>query len=186
MDVSILWTWCLFWIQCCFVVTRVAGTPCRFCKFHVHENFNCLESFFLTFFFMDTVLLCDIFVFLLIRQSHIANWIRIFWFTPQFSAVLVQFFRFFFPQKVNLLLICLIWMIKLFMNRGQIRLLNSKTTDLDWNCSKLICKLKFLIPDLLFMPFVKKRSGVCAFYFAAGVQSSVTNLKFLYPVLRKM
>ena len=43
-----------------------------------------------------------------------------------------------------------IWMIKLFMNRGQIRLLNSKTTDLNWYYSKPYQKLKLLIRNLLF------------------------------------
>ena len=46
-------------------------------------------------------------------------------------------------------------MIKLFMNREQIRLLNSKTTDLDWYYSRPNQKLKFLIRDLIFMLFVK-------------------------------
>ena len=45
-------------------------------------------------------------------------------------------------------------MIKRFMNREKIRLLNSKTTDLDWYYSRPYQKLKFLIRDLLFMPFV--------------------------------
>ena len=40
------------------------------------------------------------------------------------------------------------------MNRGQIRLLNSKTTDLDRYYSRPNQKLKFLIRDLLCMPFV--------------------------------
>ena len=42
-----------------------------------------------------------------------------------------------------LLLIRPFWMIiKLFMNRRQIRLLNSKTTDLDWDHSRYYKKLK--------------------------------------------
>ena len=36
-----------------------------------------------------------------------------------------------------------------------IRLLNRITSDLDWNYSGPYYKTKFLIPDLLFMPFVK-------------------------------
>ena len=39
--------------------------------------------------------------------------------------------------------------------RGQIRVLNDKTTDLDWYHSRLFWKLKFLIRDLLFTTFVK-------------------------------
>ena len=46
-------------------------------------------------------------------------------------------------------------MIKLFMNKGQIRFLNSKTTDLDWYNSRPNGKLKLLIHDLLFATFVK-------------------------------
>ena len=49
-------------------------------------------------------------------------------------------------------------MIKLFMNRGQIRLLNSKTTDLDWYYSKPCQKLKLAIHDLLFRTFVNPPS----------------------------
>ena len=52
-----------------------------------------------------------------------------------------------------------IWTIKLFVNRGQIRLLDSKTTDLDWNYSRPQWKLKFLIRDLLFTTFVKNPAG---------------------------
>ena len=48
-----------------------------------------------------------------------------------------------------------IWMIKLFTNREQIRPLNSKSTDLDWNYSIPYWKLKLLICDLLFTTFVK-------------------------------
>ena len=47
-----------------------------------------------------------------------------------------------------------IWTINLFTNREQIRLLNSKSTDLDWYYSKNNWKLKLLIRDLLFMTFV--------------------------------
>ena len=46
-------------------------------------------------------------------------------------------------------------MIKLFVNRWQIRLLNSKSTDLDGYYSRPYQKLKFLICDLLFVVFVK-------------------------------
>ena len=46
-------------------------------------------------------------------------------------------------------------MIKLFTNRDQIRLLNSKSTDLDWYYSKHFWKLKLLIRDLLFTTFMK-------------------------------
>ena len=42
------------------------------------------------------------------------------------------------------------------MNKGKIRLLNSKSTDLDWNYSRHNQKLKYLVRDLLFMTFVKK------------------------------
>ena len=37
----------------------------------------------------------------------------------------------------------------------QIRLLNSKSTDLDWYYSKYFWKLKLLIHDLLFTTFMK-------------------------------
>ena len=46
-------------------------------------------------------------------------------------------------------------MHKLFTNREQIRLLNSKSTDLDWYYSKHFWKLKLLIGDLLFTTFMK-------------------------------
>ena len=46
------------------------------------------------------------------------------------------------------------------MNRGQIRVLNDKTTDLDWYHSRLFWKLKFLIRDLLFTTFVKNPPGL--------------------------
>ena len=46
------------------------------------------------------------------------------------------------------------------MNREQIRLLNSKTTDLNWYYSKLYQKLDLLIRDLLFTTFVKKNPRV--------------------------
>ena len=45
-------------------------------------------------------------------------------------------------------------MINLFMNRRQIRLPNSEPTDLDWYFLRLYQKLKFLIRDLLSIPFV--------------------------------
>ena len=67
-----------------------------------------------------------------------------------------------FSQKgwiAYLLPIRKIWTIKLFVNRGQIRLLDSKTTDLDWNYSRPQWKLKFLIRDLLFTTFVKNPAG---------------------------
>ena len=41
----------------------------------------------------------------------------------------------------------------------QIRLLNNKSTDLDWYYSKYFWKLKLLIRDLLFMTFMKKPPG---------------------------
>ena len=50
-----------------------------------------------------------------------------------------------------LFLVRMIFAMKLFVNREQIRLLNSKTTDLDWNYSGHHQKLKFLICDLLSM-----------------------------------
>ena len=59
---------------------------------------------------------------------------------------------------VYLLLNCMIWMIKLFKHWEQIRLLNSKTNDLDWYYSRHNQKLGFLISDLLFTPFVKNHS----------------------------
>ena len=45
------------------------------------------------------------------------------------------------------------------INRGQIRFLNSKTTDFDWYYSRHHQKLKFLICDLLFKPFEKDPGG---------------------------
>ena len=45
-------------------------------------------------------------------------------------------------QIAYLLLIRPFWTIKLFMTRRQIRLLNSKTTDLDWYHSRYYEKLK--------------------------------------------
>ena len=45
-------------------------------------------------------------------------------------------------EQLILLLIRNIWTIKLFVKMGQIRLLNSKTTDLDWYYSKYFWKLK--------------------------------------------
>ena len=45
-------------------------------------------------------------------------------------------------QIAYLLLIRPFWKIKLFMTRRQIRLLNSKTTDLDWYHSRYYQKLK--------------------------------------------
>ena len=50
-----------------------------------------------------------------------------------------------FSQKVkelNLLLICKIWTITVFTNREQIRLLNSKSIDLDWYYSRYYWNLK--------------------------------------------
>ena len=44
----------------------------------------------------------------------------------------------------------MIWTIKLFVNREQIRLLNSKSTDLDWYYFRHQQKLKYIIHDLLF------------------------------------
>ena len=46
--------------------------------------------------------------------------------------------------------------IQLFVHRAQIRLLNGKTTDLDWYYSRHNQKVKFLIGDSLFVSFVKK------------------------------
>ena len=43
------------------------------------------------------------------------------------------------------------------MNRGQVRFLNAKTTDLEWYYSRHNQKLKFLISNFLFVPFVKKK-----------------------------
>ena len=71
---------------------------------------------------------------------------------PNFSAG-----AFFTRYRIAYLLpIRVIWMIKLFTNREEIRLLNSKNTDLDWYYSKPYQKLKFFIGDLLFTTFVKK------------------------------
>ena len=50
---------------------------------------------------------------------------------------------------MNLFPIRNMWMIKLFINREQIRLLNTKSTDLDWNYSRSYQKLKYLVRDLL-------------------------------------
>ena len=50
-------------------------------------------------------------------------------------------------------------MIKLFTNGTQIRLLNSKSTDLDWYYFKHFWKLKLLIHDLLFTTFMKKNTA---------------------------
>ena len=72
-----------------------------------------------------------------------------------------------------LLLIRKIWMIKLFMNKGQIRLLNSKTIDLDWYYSRPNQKLKFLILQLLFMSY----SDFPLFSFLAKYNS--TNQSFV-------
>ena len=56
------------------------------------------------------------------------------------------------------------------MNRRQIRLLSSKSTDLDWNCSRPYQKLKFFIRDLLFMPFMKlkKNSSAMEIFYVEG------------------
>ena len=43
--------------------------------------------------------------------------------------------------------------IKVLVHREEIRVLNGKTIDLDWYYSRPNQKLKFLIRDLLFMPF---------------------------------
>ena len=50
-------------------------------------------------------------------------------------------------------------MIKLFVNSVQIRLLNGKTTDLDWYFSRHHHKLKFPVYDLLSKSFVKDSNG---------------------------
>ena len=55
-----------------------------------------------------------------------------------------------------LFLIHKIWTIILFMNRGQIRILNGKSADVDWNYSRHNHKLKHRVRYLLFMTFVKK------------------------------
>ena len=55
-----------------------------------------------------------------------------------------------------LLPIRVIWTIKLFVNRKQIRFLNSKDTDLDWYYFWHHQKLKLFIRDILFTSFVKK------------------------------
>ena len=47
-------------------------------------------------------------------------------------------------------------MIKLFIKWVPIRLLNSKTNDLDWYYSRPNQELKFPIRDLLFTPFCEK------------------------------
>ena len=65
------------------------------------------------------------------------------------------------------------------MNRGQIWLLNSKTTDLDWYCSRPYQKLKFLILNLLFTPFVKPPPPG---NFAFGAQRMNTGL----PAVRNL
>ena len=54
------------------------------------------------------------------------------------------------------LLIPNIWMIKLFTNRENIRITNSKYTDLDWYYFWLYGKLKQRVRHLLFMTFMKK------------------------------
>ena len=59
-------------------------------------------------------------------------------------------------KKVELLIYCLFVRFgQLTYSRGQIRLSNGKTTDLDWYYSKPNQKLKCLICDLLFITFVK-------------------------------
>ena len=50
-------------------------------------------------------------------------------------------------------------MIKLFINGVQMRLLNGKTTDVDWYYSRHHQKNKFLVYDLLSKPFVKDSNG---------------------------
>ena len=54
-----------------------------------------------------------------------------------------------------------IWTVKLFTNREQIRLLNSKSTDLDWYYSRHYWKLKSLVRDLLFITFVNHHPPPC-------------------------
>ena len=51
-----------------------------------------------------------------------------------------------------LLLIRKIWMIQLFTNREQIRLLNSKSTDLDWYCSKTFLETEIAYSWLTIRP----------------------------------
>ena len=55
-------------------------------------------------------------------------------------------------------------MIKLFTNIEQIRLLKSKSTDLDWYYSKHFWKLKLLIRDLLFATFMKNPRTLVALH----------------------
>ena len=63
------------------------------------------------------------------------------------------------------------------MNRGQIRFLNSKSTDLDWYYSKYFWKLKKLIRDLLFTTFVKKPPEDEVQLGRVGVKSSQLSAK---------
>ena len=83
-----------------------------------------------------------------------------------------------------LLLIPKSWTIKLFMNRGQIRLLNSrsKVTDLDFYYSRHNQKLKFLIGNLLFMPYVTSPTpGICQSNQAL-ISRNILNFLFNDPV----
>ena len=81
-----------------------------------------------------------------------------------------------FSQKVGwhacLLLVPMIFAIKLFENREQIRLLKGKAADLNWYYSRHKQELKILIPDLLFMPFVKNPSaGKVSFEFSVFISN---------------
>ena len=59
-------------------------------------------------------------------------------------------------------------MIKLLMNRWQIRLLNSEHIELDWYYLTPNKKLKFLIRDLLHMPCVNSTPYVLLIYSLYG------------------
>ena len=64
----------------------------------------------------------------------------------------------FFTKVITayLLLIHNIWTIKLFVNRGQIRPLNSKSTDLDWRYSKLFWETEIAYLWLIIHDFCGK------------------------------
>ena len=66
-------------------------------------------------------------------------------------------------------------MIKLFMNKGQIRFLNSKTTDLDWYNSIPNWKLKLLIHDLLFATFVETPLPTRILHFDSNAPIKISN-----------
>ena len=69
-----------------------------------------------------------------------------------------------FSKNVEYLLrIRIIFTIKPFVNREQIKALNCKGTALDWYYSRYNQKLKFLTRDLLFMFFVNLTPGIFAY-----------------------